>query len=296
MGNVASLNPDNFVAGGLKDNFIGTVTKARFTAWDYNGKADKHSLAVRVDIKVAPEFLEDGEDPTHQAYWSAGDLGSFVPSMDGETSVDLSQGDGKDGAWDGLFALNVGSKQGLSNSSNFAFAMRKAIEAGLPKERFSTNVAEMFEGLTCRFVRLPQPKRSGLVNAPKADGKTLSNDILVITEIVSAAAAGATVAAPKSASGSPAATTTATAASGGGSANGDLDAALASIVVPAVVAAGETGLAKGKLAALALKGLPAASKGAGVKRVVSTEFLEGLAEHNVLFDGATGVLTAVATE
>ena len=47
---VASMNPDNFVSGGLMDDFDGVITKARFAPWDYDGKIDHHVLAVAVSI------------------------------------------------------------------------------------------------------------------------------------------------------------------------------------------------------------------------------------------------------
>ena len=43
---VASMNPDNMLAAGLKSDFDGLITKVRLCPWDYDGKLDHHVLAV----------------------------------------------------------------------------------------------------------------------------------------------------------------------------------------------------------------------------------------------------------
>lgn len=288
---VASINPDNFVAGGLKDDFIGTIKKARFCPWDYNGKLEKgHILAFRCEIALDAEYIDDPKDPNYIQHWSAGDLDSFVPSMDGETGVDLAAKSDDPNFWDGVYALQIGKKEGLSNSSNFGFFMRKAIEAKLPSERLVPNVAQAFEGLRCRFNRVPQPKRSGIVKAVKEGDQKRSDDILVITEIlgVGQVSAGSPTPSPAKSASAPSAATPSTPASPPSTGNADLDAALVGIIKEAI--RGQGAVLKGKIAQPVMKSLAPAQKGPGVKRISEKAFLESLTEHGILFDAAAGTL------
>src|SRR5262245_13451699 len=103
----ASMRPDQMSKGGLPDDFEGVVREVRLTAWDYDGNLNYHTLAARVTID--PNEDSDVKGPVVQHY-SAGDLKFFAPSLDGKTPVDLSQGDGKSGEWDGYFAVPIGKR------------------------------------------------------------------------------------------------------------------------------------------------------------------------------------------
>jgi hypothetical protein len=303
-----SMNPDNFIDGGLKSDFDGVVLDAVFTPWDYNGNLDHHILAAALTIQP-----DDEETPFVQHY-SAGDLDAFLPGNgEGEdlTPVDLSVASPATGASaeevaayfasvSGPVCVRVGKKEGLSNSSNWAQFIGAALQAKFPKERLNVDIRKMFVGTYAHFDRIPQKKRSGLIQQPKADGRARNNDILCITEfkgfkeVGAKGVAGKPVAKASAASGSANAPSTAsTTASAGGSS--DLDTAISALVIPAVKAAGEAGLGKTALPKLALK-LGPAHKAKGVKRIVETEYLESLAEHNVLYDGDTGVLTYFEAE
>ena len=87
---VASMRPDEMVAGGLMDDFNGTITKARLVPWDYNGNLDHHILALALTIQP-----EEGDEFV-QHYSTGAELDEFVPSMDGEEPVDLENGEGEE--------------------------------------------------------------------------------------------------------------------------------------------------------------------------------------------------------
>jgi len=287
---VASMNPDNMLAAGLKSDFDGLITKVRLCPWDYDGKLDHHVLAVAVTI------TPDGEDPFTQHY-SAGDLELFVPSKDGETPVDLESGEGE--ALEGIYAFKIGKKDQLSNSTNWAQFITAALDAGFPREKLTAAVT-CFEGIYGHFDRIPQKKRAGLVKPAATDSKARSNDILVVTEIKEAPAAaagkpssGAAKATSASSKPSTAAAAKTPTPSTTATAGGDLDSKLVEIVRAALAAAGEEGLQKAKLPAAALKGgLAATEKGKGVKRIVEADFLSGH-EDVWVFDAESGVLISV---
>lgn len=285
------MNPDNMIAGGLMDDFDGTITKVRLVPWDYNGKLQNHVLAAAVTIKP-----EDGDEFVQ--HYSAGDLENFVPSNDGENGVDLSGDDPE--AMEGIYALRVGKKEGLSSSSNWAGFIKAALDAGFPVSALTAAVS-CFEGVVAHFNRIPQKKRAGLVKPAEADGqKARSNDILVITEIKSGPttagtkpAAGSKPTAPAtSASSKPSTAAPKTAAATPAApAAGDLDSKLVEIV-RAAIKGQEDGITKDKLPSAALKGLSGAEKGKGVKRIVDPEFLNGY-EQFWAFDAESGLIISV---
>lgn len=317
---VASMNPDNMLQGGLKDDFKGIIRKVRLCPWDYDGKIPHYVLAVAVTIEEKEP--EDPKNPIFVQHYSAGDLDSFIPSMDGETGVDLAADapqapeDGADEATvdayhqalsaykeslEGIYALRVGKKEQLNNNTNWAHFIRAALEARFPVEKLTAAVS-CFEGVEAQFNRVPQAQRKGLVKAQAAEEKKRANDILVITEILNldALTKGQKAAAPKSPA-SPAASksaakpaasktptsTPAAAASSGNGGGGDLDAKLGDIVRAAVAEAPE-GLHKSKLPAAALAKLSAAEKGKGVARITNADFLSSVT--GIAFDAESGTI------
>jgi len=139
----ASGNPDEMQPGGLKDDFDGVITKAVYTAWDYDGKIDKPVLSAALTIQ--PDM---DEEPFVQQY-SAGSLDHFVPSLDGETP-----------APEGPYAIRVGGRDQLNNNTNWAQFLGSLKDAGF--KRFDADIS-FCEGLHAHFVRVPQPKRSGIL-------------------------------------------------------------------------------------------------------------------------------------
>jgi hypothetical protein len=245
------MNPDEMVTAGLPDDFDGEITQVRLVPWDYDGNVDHHVLAVRVTIQ--PE----GEDEFEQHY-SAGDLEYFVPSMDGETPVDLEEGEGEE--LEGVFALKVGRRDQLNNSTNWAHFIGAAIDAGFPVEDLGASV-DCFEGVYGHFNRIPQKKRSGIV--VEEGGQARARTILVLTEMADKpkAAKPAAKAAKKSAKKKAAASTE------------DLDEKLEEVLIEALAEA-EEGLPKAKLPGLVIKAFSGAQKAKAVKRVSDVEFLE----------------------
>lgn len=292
---LASNNPENMVQGGLADDFDGVVVKARYAPWNYEGKLDHYILAVRLEIRP------DGEAEVFNAWYSAGDLEQYMPSNDGENPVN-TEGFGTPGfnmeQVDGIYAIRVGKKEGLSNNSNWAQFMGGALEARLPKDRLSPDVRFM-EGVHGHWNRIAQKKRAGLVKAvaPGAEANQRQKEILALTEfkgivdpntklaakpspfgaastppgLPSSAPAVATSSGFPTSSPTPAtpAASTAPATAGAG---GDLDSKLVAIVSDALKSAPE-GLSKTKLPPLALQKLNGAEKGKGVSRIVNSEFL-----------------------
>lgn len=175
----ASLNPDEMLAGGLKDDFRGRIEEAVFCRWDYDGSIDEPVLAARLTIQ---ELDEDGEpigDDKVVQHWSAGDLAAFVPSQDGKTPCDEDEV--------GPFALRVGKRPQLNNNTNFAHLMSSSTESGeASKGKYFTRKdltasLECLEGLDAHWNRVPQKRRSGLAQA-EGEGNR-QRDVLVITEV-----------------------------------------------------------------------------------------------------------------
>lgn len=169
---VASLNPNEMLAGGLKDDFRGKVIGAVYSRWDYDGNIEEPVLAAQLTIQV-----EDEEEPFVQ-HWSAGDLAAFVPSQDGKTPCEEDE--------DGPFALRVGKRAQLNNNTNFAHLMSALIDAGTASKKFTakdlTASLECLVGLDAHWNRVPQKKRSGLATEEEGDNKR-ARDVLVVTEV-----------------------------------------------------------------------------------------------------------------
>lgn len=167
------LRPENFVeGGGLFDDFDGTILEMLFVEWDYDGKYDP-SFFLAVEIRNDEEE-EAGEEagakmnPFVQHY-SAGDLGDFTPSADGKEAVP------------------VGSKTGLSKSTNaYAFLM-SILDVGLVDPESVGNSVEAFEGISAHFKRQDQPDRKGLKKERKEGDR--KPQILLAEGPVAAAAA-----------------------------------------------------------------------------------------------------------
>lgn len=277
----ASLLPDEMVSGGLADDFDGIVREACYAPFDYMGNIDEPVLAIALKIERLDVGKDaDDDDRFIQQYWSAGSMEHFRPSMDGK---EATSGEGMEmGA--GVYALRVGSKTALNNNTNAAQLMRSLLDAQFPRDKFSPDVRFM-EGIKGHWNRLPPDKKGGQFKDQTAEqaAKASKRDVLCLTRFdgVEAGKAGPT-------SGKSASSTSATGASSG------IDEKLVAIVI-GVVKPGAPAVKKTALSGAVLK----AAKGdkdvnAMVKRVTNTEFLEGLAEHNILFDAEAGTVEAIA--
>jgi hypothetical protein len=165
---VISFRPSTFAKGGFLDDVDVDIVRARFVTFDYDGKADKPTLALCVTYK-------DSAGDEHTQYYSAGDLQFFVPSEDPKNE-DLN----------GITIAQVGSKAALSASSNFAIFANSLANAGFPEDELDKGDIRVIEGLNVHVNQVPAPKRSNLPQKAREDGR--EKTILVVTKINEAAA------------------------------------------------------------------------------------------------------------
>lgn len=152
---IASLNPADFIEGGLLDDADVIVKEARFALWDYNGQA-KQTAALRV-------VFVDGEDKTHEQYYSAGDPERYVPSDDG------------------CSLIITGTSSGLNKTSNAALFITSLVNADAKVgELLAGGNISKIDGLRAHVNRVAQQKRAGLAGSD--DGK--NRTILLVTKII----------------------------------------------------------------------------------------------------------------
>lgn len=275
---VASMNPDDMTAGGLPDDFFGTVDRVRLVPWDYNGKVDHHVLAVAVDITPNPE----SELPPFTQHYSCGSLENFIPATDPDTPVDLDTWDGEDIAEvEGIYAYRVGRSEQLSSSSNWAAFLANAKDSGF--DGILDNV-DSLEGIYGHFDRISQKPRSGIVRPGGEEKK--ANDILVLTEIKDAPKAGKA----KGAAGKKSTTKKTTGAGKAKAASGGdgLDEKIVNVLLVAIAGAGDDGLPFARVPGLMIQEM-GADKGAAVTRATDKEFLAGI--DGIEYDPDEAVLT-----
>ena len=267
------------VSGGLADDFDGVVREARYAPFDYNGSIQDPVLSVRLKIeRFGVDAGADDDDRFVTQNWSAGNLEQFRPSMDGKNPT---PGVGME-IEPGVYAIRVGERTALNNNTNTAQLMRSLLDAQVPREKFNPDI-RFIEGLKGHWNRLPPDKKGGQFKdqTPEQAAKSSRRDVLCLTRFdgFDAPTAGK----PNGQAGKP--TTAGTSAS--------VDAKLVEIV-KAALKPGAPAIKKTALSGAVLK----AAKGdkdvnAMVKRVTTTDFLESLAEHNVLFDAETGTVEAI---
>lgn len=255
-----SMDPADFIAGGLPDDFDGEITEVRFTKWNYGGRREEFGLAARVTIKPAEE---SGMTEDIVQHYSAGDLKFFAPSQDGRAVCDLASDDPKD--WEGIYVLPVGPRPQLNNNSNWADFLTRALQAELPKERLSPNVTKL-EGLYGHFNRVSQRKRSGLITSAEGEKE---KQILVLTAIKPNPNAGKKGKAPAA---GKAAASPAAGKSAADNGQEEFDGRLIEAVL-GVLAENDGTIHRTKLPALVIKAFDAAEKGKAVKRLGEVGFL-----------------------
>lgn len=296
----ASLLPDEMVAGGLADDFDGVVREARYAPFDYMGAIDEDVLSIQLKIeRLDVDASADEDERFITQNWSAGDLKNFVPSIDGATKVADASTTDEEGniitrTGQGYFAIRVGSRTALNNTTNAAMLMRSVLDVGFPREKFSPDIRFM-EGIKGHWNRMPSDKKGGQFknDTPEQKERASKRDVLVITRLdgVEAVAKAGATASGKAKTTAATATTTASTTMAS-----DIDAKLVEIV-KSVVKPGVDAIKKTALSGVVLK----ATKGdkqqnAMVKRVTTTEFLESLSDHNILFDAEAGTVEAIAVD
>jgi len=289
---VASLHPDEMIAGGLADDFDGTITHARLTQWDYDGNLDEYLLFAKVMIEPDPgeEVAGVQADGCVHAFYSCGaSVQDFAPTNDDDGPVDLDSDDPED--WEGLFALPMGSRQQMTNSSNWAFFVRNALDCGFT---LPDSGIDNFEGIRGHFNRIPQPKRSGITVKEDEEGRKRASDILVLTEIHAAKATKKRAPAKRAKAAKVEETED---DDEGMEVESDLDQLIEEVVVEALTHVKlEDGLPKTKLPGLVMRAkvdgkavFVKSEKARAVKRVSEAEFLE--AAEGWEYDADEGTLT-----
>ncbi len=150
-----SLNPDTYGEGGLLDDADVDIKEAAFVLWDYQGQAPQ-GPALGINFVDA-----DGKE--HDQYYSAGKINFFVPSEDGESLIP------------------VGDKQGIQRTCNAAAFLLSLVNARFPKEKLDDGKISVLVGANVHVHRQAQPKRSGLAQQPRADGREAT--ILLVDKI-----------------------------------------------------------------------------------------------------------------
>jgi hypothetical protein len=148
---MVSLKPSDQQQGGILDDVDVTFTECSFVEYDYNGKVDKPTLALKV-------VMNDGE-ADHVEYFSAGDLARFQPSEDGK------------------YVVAVAGAKGLNSNSNCGIFLKSLVDMGFPEDRVTGKV-DVFEGINAHVNRIAQPKRSGLQRTSEREPT-----VLVVTKI-----------------------------------------------------------------------------------------------------------------
>lgn len=145
-----SFKPSETVTGGLLQDVDVRINKARYTVFDYNGKAEKPALTVA----IAMEPVDGGEEFVQ--YYSAGSLERFAPSETSDGSPLSSVGD------EGCFVVpSEGSTATqLSRSSNFIFFIQELVNASFPEDRIGDDIS-VLEGTVMHVIRKAAPKREG---------------------------------------------------------------------------------------------------------------------------------------
>lgn len=300
---VASMLPDDMMPGGLPDKFSGTILKARFAPWNYNGSIDHDVLAVAVTYK--PDAGQDVPEEPFTQHYSAGDLDHFRPSMDGKNPVDPN-GDGEE--LEGVYAIKVGKRDQLTNNTNWAHWMREAIKAGFPVKEVVPNL-EFLTGVRGFFTQIPQQKRSG-IQVQAADegdaegGKQRRGKTILVMERYEGREGGAATTkgaaasrpSPTSAAGKSVAQQTAEAEAASAT-NGEaspIDSRLHDVVLEAL-RNNNGSLKKVQLGGLVVSSgkFTGADKNAAIRRVANTEFLSAFPE-SWFWDKDSAELTQLA--
>jgi hypothetical protein len=83
----AFLNSDTAISG-LRSNFEGTITDARYEQWDFKGKAKAKpsgKSGVVMALKLTIDDIDDGNPKPEENYLPCGAIEDFVPSDDGQS-------------------------------------------------------------------------------------------------------------------------------------------------------------------------------------------------------------------
>lgn len=305
----ASTDPDAMISTGLANNFRGTPT-IRYTIRKYEkGKfAGTYYPCAQVDIATDDPSL--GHDGVVTEYYSIGKLNEWVPSMDGESPLELSFDDymilhrgEQDVDADTLAKIRgthlaphpKGAQANVPNNTKWSQLMRSIKTCGFPKERMGAS-CDFIDGVDCEWVRLPYEDSKGNrmknLEEGQREPETLCVTNIDLDTLPAVASGGKGKAAGKPGGSSTSTTTTATTQPAPAPAADDLDAKVDAAIVAALTAAPDNQLHKSKLGSPVVKAL--GKDGAkSVKLLNNNDWLgESLdREGGYVFDLDSGMLT-----
>jgi len=142
--------------GGLIDNIDAVAKEVKFTLFDYQGKA--------APVPAIYAKLVDREDNEFEQYWSMGSAKDWVPSADGKTLV------------------ASGTAEALNAGSNGMIMITSLVNAGFPEDKLGDDIS-VLTGLDAHWSRVAAPKRTGIAQTARADGKTYEQTILCVDKI-----------------------------------------------------------------------------------------------------------------
>jgi len=147
------LNPSEFVDGGMLNDIDVLFKSARFSMFDYGGKAE----AVPA-LKI--ELVPDGEDDVKEQYWSAGGADKWQPSEDGKR------------------LLPIGSATHLNTNTNIYPLLKSLVDAGFPSDKLGDDIS-VLDGLKAHVTRIPITR-----NISRDDGAKKDQTVLIVSKII----------------------------------------------------------------------------------------------------------------
>jgi hypothetical protein len=162
---VMSMDPDDFIRGGLLNDVDVEVTAAVFCTWAYGRSDIEPVLALRMELKD----MESGE--TVDQYWSAGAANQFV----------IIDEDGEGGAEEGP-QFGSATKEGVNDSANVSHLFVSLKNNGFPRDELVQFHCKSIIGLQGHVVRNQAPKRQGLKDQPGEGDR--EKTILVFSKII----------------------------------------------------------------------------------------------------------------
>ena len=272
-----SMNPSEFTAGGLIDDVDVTITDALTTMYDFNGtQPPTPCLALE---------LTDPNKTAHIQYFSAGKPEDWQPEESGEGFIPLS------------------GKTSINNSTNLGKFLASLVDAGYPAENLNDGNLKTLTGMQVHVIQ-QVVERKGLVRTGKNADRP--STVLLVSKIIAlpgagGAVAGAGAAAPKAtgavggkANGAAKATPAAAPAAGGG--EDEMDAEISQALQTALLEAEGNTLAKKDVTKVVFAAFGAphtpTERNKAVIRAGKQDFLSGLAELGIAYDGATLTLAS----
>ena len=153
---VISLNPADYVRGGLIQDIDVAVTRARWTEWDFNGTITPPSLAACLEF----EPLDGGE--VHEEYLSAGKLDFFAPNQENDGKTLVSQG-----------------KDHMTQGTKWHLFIQSMADNGADLTVLNAGDISVIEGAKVHIVRKPAPPRPGMAKRDKEEM------MLVVDKVIS---------------------------------------------------------------------------------------------------------------